>query len=236
VLKGQFATFILLVGIAMGQNNKHTQAPLKPEAPHLDFVKEYVRELLEDENLKTSGEKELSEAKSHTEKFSTGIYFSKSVQLELRSQINILKSMRLDTPYEELIPNLIAFYQDEIDLHQSLIEIGTKFLEGPKPGVDYSALAAKMPQLRAELDGVQKAVFEATPLIFMTLINPKADSQGHVSHLLITKAEKNDLQDQLEILLKGQSDEGDHDYYISSAMVLRSAFLKGHKCADEPWE
>ncbi len=41
---------------------------------------------------------------------------------------------------------------------------------------------------------------------------------------------------ELEIILNGQLDHGDHDYYVSAAMVLRGAFGKGHKCADEPWD
>jgi hypothetical protein len=121
-------------------------------------------------------------------------------------------------------------------LHQKLIEINSKFIAGPKPGVDYQALAAKMPELRAELDATLKGVFEASPLVFMTLLDMKPDSQGHVSHLIITKQEKADLLSDLDIILKDQPEQGDHDYYISAAMVLRAAFLKGHKCADEPWQ
>lgn len=195
-----------------------------------------MRELIEDESLKANGEKELSEAKTPNQQFSTGIYFSKSTQLELHSQIAILKSMRLNDPFDSLIPSLIGFYQRQIDLHQQLINIGSKFLAGPKEGVDYQALAAKVPEIRAELDDSRKAVFEATALVFMTLIDQKPDSQGHVSHLLITKAEKADLQDQLEILLKDALEKGDHDYYISAAMILRGGLQKGHKCADEPWD
>src|SRR5215471_7976934 len=54
-----------------------------------------------------------------------------------------------------------------------------------------------------------------------TLIDQKPDSQNHLSHLSITKAEKADLQSDLDITLKGQSDQGDHDSYVSAAMVLR---------------
>ena len=79
-------------------------------------------------------------------------------------------------------------------------------------------------------------MFEAAGLVFMTLIDQKPDSQGHVSHLLITKAEKADLQGQLDIMLKGEADKGDHDYYIGAAMVLRGGLQRGHKCADEPWD
>jgi hypothetical protein len=237
--KRALAALLLLADIAAGQAKPPRAPTPKPETPHLRFVKEYVRELTEDEDLKASGLKELSEAKTSNEQFSTEIYFSKSVQLELRSQIAMLRNMRLDDPFDTLIPNLIAFYEQQIKLHQELIDISGKFIAGPRAGVDYQALGAKVPEIRAELDAVGKAGFEAAPLVFMTLINTKPDSQNHVSHLLITKAEKADLQDQLDILLKDipESDKADHDYYISAAMVLRIALQKkGYECADEPWD
>ena len=234
--KRAIAISLLLAGTAVGQT-KPTHAPTpKPETPSLRFVKEFVRELIEDESRKASGEKELSEAKTPNEQFSAGIYFSKSTQLELRSQIAMLKSMRLKDPFDTLIPSLIGSYEQQIDLHQKLIDISGKFIAGPKEGVDYQALAAKLPEIRAELDEARKALFDAAALVFMSLIDMKADSQGHTSHLLITKAEKSDLQDQLEIMLKDVPEKGDQDYYISAAMILRGGLQKGFKCADEPWE
>jgi len=184
----------------------------------------------------SKGENEYSKDKTPDQQFSTGINFGKSVQLELRSQIGMLKRMRLNGPLERLIPTFIALYQHRIELHQKLIDIDSKFLAGPRSGVDYQALVAKVPEIRAELDDIEKSIFEASPLIFMTLIDQKPDSHGHMSHLLITKAEKSDLRDQLEIMLKDEPDKGDHDYYISSAMILKGGLQKGHKCADEPWD
>jgi hypothetical protein len=233
----KIAIALFLVNIAVGQTKTaHPARTPKPETPHINVVKEYVRELIEAEDLKTIGEKELSEAKSPNGQFSAGIYYSKSTQLELRSEIRILQSMHLNDPFDTLIPSLVAFYGDQIKLHQQLIDISGKFLAGPKEGVDYQALAAKLPEIRAELDDSRKSVFQAAALVFMTLIDEKPDSQGHVSHLVITKAEKSDLQDQLEIMLKGVPEKGDQDYYISAAMVLRGGLQKGHKCVDEPWD
>jgi hypothetical protein len=234
-----FLAALSFANIAVAQTNRaHPARALKPETPHLNVVKEYVRELAEDEDLKITGERELSEAKSPNDQFSTGIYYSKSSQLELRSQIGMLKTMHLNNPYDSLIPSLITLYRQQIQLHQTLIDISGKFLAGPKEGVDYQALAAKVPEIRAELDESRKALFQVAALEFMILIDPKPDSEDHVSHLLITKAEKADLQDQLNIMLKDipLDDKADHDYYISAAMILRGAFEKGHKCADEPWD
>lgn len=144
--------------------------------------------------------------------------------------------MHLKNPFDTLIPGLIGAYQQQIDLHQKLIDITYQFMSGPKEGVDYQALAAKVPEIRAELDESRKALFNAAALVFMSLIDMKPDSEGHTSHLLITKAEKVDLQNQLEILLKGVPEKGDKDYYISAAMILRGGLQKGYTCADEPWE
>ena len=106
----------------------------------------------------------------------------------------MLKGMQLATHYETLIPDLVTLYQCQIDLYQRLNEISAKFLAGPKPGVDYSSLAAEVPEIRAELEQLQNVVFAASALVFMTLVDPKPDSQDQVSHLLITKAEKSDLE------------------------------------------
>lgn len=226
-------TLLLCTGVTVGQNKP---GRVKPETPPIDFVKEYVRELISDEGLKTTGVKEFGEAKTPNEQLSTSLYVSKSAQLELRSHVRMLKGMRLGKPFDTLIPDLIGFYQRQIELHQNLIDISTKFLAGPQSSADYPALMARVPQIRAELDATRKAIFEAAALVFMTLIDQKPDSQGNLSHLVITRAEKSELQDQLEIMLKDEPEKGDHDYYISAAMILQAGLQKGHKCADEPWE
>jgi hypothetical protein len=92
---------------------------------------------------------------------------------------------------------LTAFDGDKIELHQRLIEISNNFVGGSKPGVDYDKLAAEMPKIRAKLEYVDRTIFEATPLVFATLIVQKPDSKNHVSHLIITKAERARLLESL---------------------------------------
>ena len=149
-----FAAFLLALGVAAGQSKPAHPTKSKPETAHLQFVKEYVRELIEDEDLKTKAEKEIGEANTPNEKLSAGIYYSKSTQLTLRSQIAMLKTMHLNGQFDVLIPSLFAYSQRQIDLNQKLINISGEFMAGPKPGVDYSALMAKMPEIRAELGRV----------------------------------------------------------------------------------
>src|SRR5260370_40967175 len=89
----------------------------KPETSRLAFVTEYIRELTAIENIRASSEQELKEAKDN-EKLFNAIHTSTRIQLELRSQIGMLKSMHLNAPFDELIPNLTTFYKEKIDLHQ----------------------------------------------------------------------------------------------------------------------
>ncbi len=98
--------------------------------------------------------------------------------------------MHLGGDFKTLIPTLTAFYQKQIELDQELIDISTKFLSGPKAGVDYGKLAAAVPQLRAKLEYIDRAILETVPLVASTLIDMKPDSQNHVSHLLITSEQR----------------------------------------------
>jgi hypothetical protein len=96
---------VVPTNVARGQDKGHaakTAKTTKPETSHLVFVKEYIRELTEDEDLKTSLQKELASAKTPDEKISSGIYVSKSVQLELRSQIAMLAEHATEPALREL--------------------------------------------------------------------------------------------------------------------------------------
>src|SRR5260221_13665765 len=80
----------------------------KPETPHLVFVTEYVRELAALENIREAGEQELKEDPDHM--FSNMIHSSTLFQLELGSQIKMLRGMRLKAPHDQIIGIITGFY------------------------------------------------------------------------------------------------------------------------------
>jgi len=61
----------------------------------------------------------------------------------------MLRGMRLNLPFDDLIPSITKFYERKIELWQRMGKIGSEFIGGPKKGVDYSKLAAEMPKIRA---------------------------------------------------------------------------------------
>jgi len=230
-MRGAFCIFFALIFVA---STRSTLADKRPETPHLAFVTEYIRELAAIENIRASGEQELKKDAGAT--FLNAIHTSTLFKLELRSQIRMLKTMHLDAPYDDLIPNIAGFYERKILLWQRMIDISSAFIGGPKPGVDYDKLAAEMPQVRAELDYIDHALFEATPLVFATLIDLKPDSKNHASHLIVTKAERAKLIDDLNTDFGSKLDQKDQNFTVSAASVLKAYLLKDFKSSDEPWE
>src|SRR5450755_4299720 len=80
----------------------------KTETSHLTFVTEYIRQLAAIESIRASAEQELKQG-TKDDVLPNAIHTSTLVELELRSQITMLKGMRLNPPFDELIPNLMEF-------------------------------------------------------------------------------------------------------------------------------
>ena len=220
-MKVATAVFTLILTVAAPS----TVGVEKPETSHLVFVTEYIRELSAIENIRDSGEQELKEDPNST--FSNMIHSSTLFQLELGSQIRMLRGMHLKDPHDQLIPNITAFYERKILLWKRMAEIGTAFIGGLKPRVDYSKLGAEMPEIRAQMDFIDHALFEVSPGVFATLIDLKADSKGHASHLIITKEERAKLIDNINTDFGTKMDAKVQNWGVSAASVLKVYLLKG---------
>jgi len=229
--------FALQFSFCFAQTNTKPARPAKPETPHLEFVTEYIRELAEVERIRAAGEAENNQDKKDDKlPFASGIHTSTLFELELGSQVGMLKGMRLNAPFDFLIPNITAFYERKIVLWRRMREISSAFIGGPKDGVDYSKLAAEVPQIRGELEFIDKSLFEAAPVVFATLIDIKEDSKGHASHLIITKEQKATLISKLDDSFGAKMDQKDQNYTVSAASVLKGYLKKDFKCSDDPWE
>jgi len=199
-------------------------------------VTEYVRELAEVQKISDDFDREMDPTK-HPDALSVSSYSFTRMILALKSHTRVLGSMHLKKPYDVLIPSVTELYKQKIALFERLLETDRTMLEGPKSGVDYSKLAAEIPELRAKIDDVDHTLFSASPLVFMSLVDARPDSHDHVSHLVITIAERSQLIDQINASFGGKLDQKSQPYGVSTATILRDALLtKGYKCSDEPWD
>jgi hypothetical protein len=197
------------------------------------FVSEYVRELGAIEELRETADKEQTEA---TNKMVACVGNSERFQLELSSFERALRDFSFDPPFETLVPNIVHFYGFEIDTWRKLGEACSALLAGEKRGVDYAKVATEVPKLRAQLEYVEKSLFQATPLVFAVLLDQRSDTQNHVNHLTIGTHERDRLVASLRLHFDKKLQEKNPNYTVSSAGVLKHYLSEaGYKCADEPW-
>jgi len=213
-------------------------APQVKETPPFDVAQEYVRELGEMWAIQQKADQELLEDKAAEDPQNSAlmstIRHATRVKLATKTSIAILQKMKMTRPgHEQTLGYLVSFYQQRIQLHDELIQIVTEFIV-PKAGVDYGKLVARVPEINAELEAVDKSLFQMTALIFMSFIDMKADSQNRANHLLVTKEQRDNLVGRIDNSF-GASLEHDRRYVVSDANLLKMKLLE-FKCSDDPWE
>ena len=155
-------------------------------------------------------------------------------KLELNTGIGVLERMRLKEPFDELIPNTIYFYKQKVELFDEVINISKNLAVAvPKPGVDYSKMAVRMPEITAQIEYIDETIFQSMVLVFALLIDEKPDSEGHMSHLNITKAERQKLIDNIDGSFGESLDKDNKSWVVSSAALLKTYLMKDYKCRDE---
>jgi hypothetical protein len=204
------------------------------DTPHFDVVSEYIRSLGTVHNIQLASKKEMAEDKDNLiGRLMSGIRSSTRMKLELSTSIGALERMTLKEPFETLIPTTIHWYQEKIKLHDETISIAKAFISGPKPGVDYSAMTARMPEITANIEFIDESIFKSMVLVFALLIDMKPDEKGQMSHLNITKAQREKLINDINTSFSSSLNEKNKNWTVSSAALLKAYLQKDYKCIDE---
>jgi hypothetical protein len=132
------------------------------------------------------------------------------------------------------VPQAFAdLYSRRQKLMAQMVQVCTAFAKGPKTGMDYAGIAALMPKIRAQLEYLDKTGFDASPLVFMTLLSDVPDSQGHMSHLAISCDDRKHVVDQIDSDFGAKLATKGANYAVSQAQIFRAKLLE-FKCAEEP--
>jgi hypothetical protein len=202
-----------------------------------NFVKEYVRELAALEGIRDSAEKELAQSASNpSARMADCIRNGQLYQLELNLDISQLKQVKLAKPVDDVPSMIVQFYQQKLEQYRQMSEICSTIIAGPKPGVDYGQLAADMPKITANIEYLDHSLFKLCPLVFAALIDQRPDKENHLSHLVISKAERDLLVRELDSSFGKKMDQDNQNWGVSAASVLKTYLTKkDYKFADDPW-
>ena len=158
------------------------------------------------------------------------------LKLELRSSIAKLKGMTLNEQGKTLIPTTISLYENKIKLYDESIKISNNILAtDPKAGADYSKMLPRTQEITASIDRIDESIFQSMLLVFALLVDEKPDREGHMSRLIITKAQKQNLIADIDLMFGESLDKETKNWTVSSAALLKW-YLKGYKCKDEYYQ
>jgi hypothetical protein len=202
--------------------------------PEVRFVSDYIRALSDVENIRADAERDLKTAKTPMKQFSSCVHTTQLQMHAMADAANLAATYKLAGASKDTPSLLVKYYAAKGEMFNSLSDMCQTMLQGPRPGVDYGKVAVGMPKLRADMEHTDKMLLLLTVEVFSTLISPTPDKQGHMSRLVVTKAERDDLVHQINVSFKGL-DAKDANYSVSSASLLRDYLSrKGYHCADDP--
>jgi hypothetical protein len=208
-----------------------------PETPHLEFAKLYINQLIAIEEIRDAGEKELS-TDPVTQRVADCVHTMTKFQLELSTQITAMQGVHLNKPLDWLSGQLVDLNREKLGIYTQYGDACAAMMAGPKPNVDYGNIAASLPKLRAQAEFIDQGIFKTAPAVFLTLIQQtKTNSHNGLDHLILTKAERDDLAQQIKLGFGDKLNQNNQNWIVSAASVLEFYLeKKGYKCSDEPWD
>jgi len=207
------------------------------ETPHLEFVKLYIEQLGAIENIRDAAAKELTTDPA-TQRVADCVHTMTQYQLELTTQVSAMRGVHLSKPLDQFPEGIAEFERQKLDLYKQYGGVCSAMMEGPKPNVDYGKLTASLPKINAQVEFIDHGIFKVAPAVFAALIQTtKTNSHGGLDHLIITKAERDDLVRQIKLTFGDKLNQHDQNWIVSAASVLEFYLEhKGYKCSDEPWD
>lgn len=202
----------------------------------LRFVREYINEIGSIENVRLKAEKQQAEEPDPSHTIMTCIRSGESWRLELSGDINIMNTMHIDTgsAVDEAPQDVAKLFVQKREIIAELSKVCATMAEGPKDGVDYGAISASLPKFTAQIEYIDKLIFQTSPLVFATLISNRPDSQNHLSHLVITSAERDELIQTIIANFGDKLNNRDQSYAVGIGKLFKDKLLEFH-AFDEPW-
>ena len=206
-------------------------AAVERSTPH-EFVTVFIHNIGEAEALRAQAEKDLAAAGKDKEAavLSSSARFAAS----LRVQAEALNSFHLPPPMDGAPQKFAMLLHQKAELFETYVAVSEALTGTPNRGGFYEKLGDKSPDLRGMIDVADETLMKAMPLVFGTLVDMTPDSEGYVSRLNITRAERASLIHDLDAAFGEKLEAKNQNYIVSAAAILRGHLRQPFKCSDEP--
>jgi hypothetical protein len=149
------------------------------------LVREFVRELEVLYRLQETAKKELAEDSSGQGKLMTSVRMRSRTLLQMNDSLNRLDMISVAGQWAE--------FRDLLkELHQH--QMSKTMLAGPEPGVNYGKLVARAPELTAQMEQIDKSIFDMSQAMFFALVDDeRVEADGNLHHLILTKKDRTSM-------------------------------------------
>jgi hypothetical protein len=210
--------------------------PFNGENPRIQLASEFVRELEILYRLQETSKNELAENDSSLGKLTTGIRVGTRTVFEMNESILRLDGIAVDGQWAKFRDMLKRLDADRIRIFRELNQMAKAMMSGPKPGVDYGAMAAHAPELTAEIEQVDKSMFTMAQAMFFALVDDqRLGPDGNLHRLLLTKKERAGMIHLIDEVWGQTLEDKNSSGIVSAAWVIKLGLTRPHyKSADEP--
>ena len=218
------------VAIANAQNTANVA-----DSSHIQFLKEFIRELEVLYRLQETAKKEFAEDGSANGKMMTSIRVGTRTVMEMITGIGMLNSISLDGQWNKFRTTLVEIDSNRASTIQEMNEIAKKMLRGPEPGVNYGALTARAPELTAIIEQLDKLMFDMSKVLSLSLIdNKRVDADGKLRHLLVSRQDRTDIIRYIDIAFGERLEDKNATYIVTAAWAIKLLLTNSeYKSADE---
>jgi hypothetical protein len=234
-----FAALAAMVGNVVFTSAYSQTTPLISDVAkkaRVELVSEFVRELEVLYRLQETAKKELAEDNSPSGKLATGIRLGTRTLLAMHDSINRLSRIPVTGRWAEFRDLLKQAHNDRITIVQEMNGMSKAMLEGPQPGVNYGAMAARAPELTAHVEEIDKTMFTMAQAMFFGLVDDgRVSSDGNLHHLLLTKRERAAMIQLIDKIFGRSLDDKNATSIVSAAYILKYGLTRPiYKSVDEP--
>ncbi len=172
-MHGTFWVMLLICVVIYGAcfASAKSQPSFNEKNPRVQLVSEFVRELEVLYRLQETAKKEFAEDSSASGKLTTGIRVGTRTVFEMNESVDRLDGIALAGQWAQVRDMLKQLDAERISVAQEMIQMAKTMMSGPKPGIDYGAMAAHAPELTAKNEQLDKAVFTMSQAMFFALVD-----------------------------------------------------------------
>lgn len=231
------AAFLLGVVIFSASQARAEVSPGPTEkTARIALVREFVREMEVLYRLQENAKMEFAEDGSTTGKITTGIRVGTRTLFEMQENVSRLDMISLDTQWGEFRDLLKSFHNQRMAAVQEMNQIAKAMLSGPDPGVNYGAMTARAPELTAQVEQIDKSMFQMSQPLFLALVDEgRVGADGNLHHLILNKKDRAGMVHTIDTAFGRSLDDRNATSIVNAGWAIKYGLTRpNYKAADEP--